>query len=179
MGKLACIYCGARKGNSEDIISMTKALCSMLIADGYDLLYGGGSTGIMGLIADEFLSSGRKVIGIRPERLISDEDMHQGITEMIVVSSMNERKAQLVEMGDLFIALPGGFGTLDEIIETVTLQKIGYIDKPCGILNVNGYYKGLEALLDRMVKEEFLKEYDRDRLIIASSPESLLNQMKV
>ena len=128
----------------------------------------------MGIIATHFLANGRRVIGVRPEKLIQDEDQHDGLSEMIVVKDMHERKGKMIALSDAFIALPGGVGTLDEIIDVYTQVKIGFLDKFCGILNVNGYYKGLEILLKNMVGFGFLTEEGQELLAIADSPEELM-----
>lgn len=174
-----CIFCGANSGNDFKIANATLLLCDHLIQTDCDLVYGGGVTGLMGLIADRFISAGRKVIGVRPEKLIADEAVHNGLTEVIVVKSMQERKALMVELSDAFIALPGGIGTLDEIVETFTLFKIGFTDKPSGILNVNGYYDGLIKQLERMVSSSFLKQEQKKMLAFSSNPKVLLENMQI
>jgi len=174
MNKKVCIYCGANTGNSEEIVAQTIQLCDLLIAQDFDLVYGGGETGLMGIIAQQFLSQGRKVIGIRPQKLITDESAQSGLTELIVVKDMHERKGKMIALADVCIALPGGVGTLDEIIDVYTQVKIGFLDKFCGILNVNNYYKGLEVLLANMVEKGFLKTDAKDLLCIANSPEALM-----
>jgi len=179
MSKRVGIFCGAKSGTDNHIIDQSKVLCDLLIQNGYDLVYGGANIGLMGIIADRFLQGGREVIGIRPRGLIEDEGSHDGITEMIVVDSMHERKAKIIELSDVFIALPGGVGTLDEIIETFTLFKIGFIDKPSGLLNTLNYYDGLKLLLDTMVNRGFLDSEARQNLAIADSPEALLAQLGI
>lgn len=174
MAKKVCIYCGANTGNSKEIVAQTKRLCDLLIQQDYDLVYGGGKTGLMGIIATHFLANGRKVIGVRPEKLIQDEDQHDGVSEMIVVKDMHERKGKMIALSDAFIALPGGVGTLDEIIDVYTQVKIGFLNKFCGILNVNGYYEGLEILLKNMVNFGFLMEEGQKLLAITDSPEKLM-----
>ncbi len=174
MAKKVCIYCGANTGNSKEIVTQTKRLCDLLIQQDYDLVYGGGKTGLMGIIATHFLANGRKVIGVRPEKLIQDEDQHDGVSEMIVVKDMHERKGKMIALSDAFIALPGGVGTLDEIIDVYTQVKIGFLNKFCGILNVNGYYEGLEILLKNMVNFGFLMEEGQKLLAITDSPEKLM-----
>ncbi|MDN5201921.1 TIGR00730 family Rossman fold protein [Fulvivirgaceae bacterium BMA10] len=177
MRKSVCIFCGANTGNSEEIVKQTKALCDLLIKHNFDLVYGGGKSGLMGLIANEFLSKGRKVIGIRPGKLIADEEAHTDLTELIVVKDMFERKSVMIEKSDFFIALPGGIGTLDEIIEIYTQTKIGFINKPSLVLNTNNFYEGLETLLKRMVDNSFLKEEDRKKLFLAENPEALMHEI--
>lgn len=179
MSKKVGVFCGANKGNSEIIIKQAEELCNLLISYDYDLVYGGGVAGLMGLIANKFLENGKKVIGISPKKFIIDEDVHKGLTELIITKDMAERKTKLFELSDVFIALPGGIGTLDEIIETYTLHKIGFTNKRSGILNSDNYYKGLEHLLKNMVDKEFLKESSRLDLAMASSPTELLKQLNI
>ena len=174
MNKKVCIYCGANTGNSKEIVEQTIQLCDLLIAQGFDLVYGGGETGLMGIIAQQFLAKGRKVIGVRPQKLIVDESAQSGLTELIIVKDMHERKGKMIALADVFIALPGGVGTLDEIIDVYTQVKIGFLDKFCGILNVDDYYKGLEILLANMVEQGFLKTAAKDLLCIANRPETLM-----
>jgi uncharacterized protein (TIGR00730 family) len=179
MNKRVCIFCGANTGNSSEIIQQALVLCDLLVEAGYDLVYGGGETGLMGLCANRFIASGRGVIGIRPKKLIADENSHSGLTELIVVETMSDRKNKMIELSDFFIALPGGTGTLDEIIETYTLHKIGFINKPSGVLNTDGYYDGLKVLLDKMDDIGFLKGAAKDLLIIADTPDALMSEMRL
>lgn len=172
-----CIFCGANTGNSPEIIEQVNVLMSLLIAQEAKLIYGGGKTGLMGLIANQFLAADRPVIGVRPEKLIQDEDAHPGITQMFVVRDMFERKAKMMELADVFIALPGGTGTLDEIIEVYTQVKIGFTNKLCTVLNTGDFYEGLQILFDRMVNTGYLKENDRSLLYFHSTPASLAEQI--
>lgn len=178
MNKRIGIYCGANTGNSPVIIEQVNVLCALLVTNGYDLVYGGGKTGLMGIIAEHFLAGGRKVIGVRPQKLIEDEDQHEGITQMIVVKDMHERKAKMIELSNAFIALPGGVGTLDEIIDVYTQVKIGFLDKPCAILNVNNYYEGLEILLKNMVSMGFLTEKGYELLQIGDNPKAVMRAIE-
>ena len=179
MTKRVCIFCGAKTGNSIEIVNQVKLLCDLLIDAEFDLVYGGGKTGLMGIIANRFLEKERKVIGIRPKKLIQDEDGHMGLTELIIVDSMSERKVKMVELGDIFIALAGGIGTLDEIIETFTLYKIGFINKLSAILNTSNFYAGLEQLLNNMVDKNFLRKEEKSKLVIASDPRELVRQLGI
>lgn len=179
MNKKVCIFCGANAGNSRLIVNHAKLLCDLLIMAGYDLVYGGGDKGLMGIIANRFLYNDKNVIGIRPRMLIENEDVHEGIGELIVVETMQERKKKMIELSDLFIALPGGVGTLDEIIETFTLHKIGFIKKPSGILNTNGFYNDLIAMLQNMTNYGFLKEVQKDRLAIGTNPHELIENLNI
>lgn len=177
--KTICIFCGANPGSSPAIIEAAKELCDLLIQHQCDLVYGGSATGLMGIIADRFLDGGRKVIGIRPEKLIADEASHQGLTDLIVTDNMSDRKAKMIEMSDVFIALPGGTGTLNEIIETFTLHKIGFINKPSGILNTDNFYRGLDVLLDNMVRHGFLQAEAKEMMVIEDVPRSLLKGLGI
>lgn len=179
MRKKVCIFCGANKGLSTTIIKQAEELCDLLIENDFDLVYGGGRTGLMGIVADKFLKENQRVIGVRPEKLIKDEDCHQGLTELIVVETMQDRKSKMIELGDFFIALPGGMGTLDEIIESFTLFKIGFIDKPSGILNSANYYDGLKILVNTMVDNGFLKKEAKEKLVFSSTPKELLCQLNI
>ena len=172
-----CIFCGANRGNDPRIIEAVEELMDLLLAQGSTLIYGGGKTGLMGLIADRFIVAGQPVIGVRPKKLIEDEAAHLGIDEMMVVESMFERKAKMMELADVFIALPGGVGTLDEIIEVYTQVKIGFTDKLCTILDVDGYYEGLDILLRQMITKGFLKEADRPLLHFHQKPDTLAAQI--
>lgn len=179
MKKRVCIFCGAKEGNSPEIKAQALQLCNLLIDAGYDLVYGGGKFGLMGLVADQFLDRDREVIGIRPDFLIQDEDENTDLTQIIVVDSMQERKMKMVELSDIFIALPGGVGTLDEIVETFTLSKIGFINKKSGVLSTNGYYDRLFDMLGTMVDYGFLTEEAKEGLFVGDRPEVLLRNMGV
>lgn len=179
MSRQVCIFCGAKQGVSNKILEDARQLCALLIAHDFDLVYGGGSIGLMGIIADHFLQKGRKVIGVRPKKLITDEDCHQGLSQLIVVETMQDRKAKMIELSDYFIALPGGIGTLDEIIETFTLFKIGFIQKPSGILNTSNFYGGLKSLFDQMTTSGFLSQEANHNLIFADTPSDLLHALKI
>jgi len=179
MNKKVCIFCGANTGTSNQVINHAEELCDLLINLDFDLVYGGGKTGLMGIIADKFLQNDKEVIGVRPRKLIADEDAHQNLKTLIETKSMQERKSKMIELSDVFIALPGGVGTLDEIIETFTLLKIGFIDKPSGILNTENYYDGLKRLLNNMVDNQFLNHQNKSKLIFASNPIELLTQLNI
>ena len=179
MSKKVCLFCGANAGNSEFLIEQAKLLCDELIQQDMGLVYGGGKYGMMGIVADKFIEAGKEVIGIRPERLINNEDVHDNLTELIVTKDMYDRKAKMVELSDYFIALPGGVGTLDEIIETFTLFKIGYIRKPSGLLNTDQFFDGLDQLLARMTQNGFLSDQDRKELIIEAEPKKLLELLGI
>ena len=177
MSKKVCIFCGARTGNSKEIVSETKKLVKLLADQDYDLVYGGGNGGLMGLIADEFLSHGREVIGIRPSILLSEENSHDGLTEMISTVDMFERKKNMVEVSDSFIALPGGVGTLDEILDVMTLNKINAIHKPMALFDINGFYKNLTDLLDTFVQYGYLDKEAKGLLIMEKDAAKLVESL--
>ena len=179
MNKRVCIFCGANAGTSNQIINQTILLCDLLIKSGYSLVYGGGGKGLMGIIANRFIRHGSQVIGVRPKLLIENEETHSEITELIEVNSMQERKSKLIELSDLFIALPGGIGTLDEIVETFTLNKIGFTPKQSGILNTNGFYNDLINQLVKMTSHGFLKQNEMNLLKIASNPRELVKLLDI
>ncbi|MGB1040734.1 MAG: TIGR00730 family Rossman fold protein [Flavobacteriales bacterium] len=177
MSKKVCIFCGARTGNSSQIIEETRKLVKLLAEQDYDLVYGGGNGGLMGLIADEFLSHGREVIGIRPSILLSEENSHDGLTEMISTEDMFERKKNMVNVSDSFIALPGGVGTLDEILDVMTLNKIDAIHKPMALFDINGFYSKLTELLDTFVEYGYLDEEAKGLLILENSAEGIVDSL--
>ena len=178
MKKFVCIFCGAHSGFSQHIQVQVKMLCEHLIAADYHLIYGGGNAGLMRYVADLFLANEREVIGVRPNRLIEHEDHHPGVSEMIVVDDLFERKAKMMALSDTFIALPGGLGTLDELLEVYTHVKIGFADKRCAVFNIDGYYNQLLGLFDTMVEHGFLSRKDKDLLIVTESPRSLINELE-
>lgn len=171
--RTVCIFCGAHVGNSAAVVTEAQALSSLLAGKGYDLVYGGGNNGLMGIVADAFLAAGRQVVGIRPQKLIRDESAHLGIHELMVVKDMHERKLKMIEAADIFIALPGGAGTLDELIEVYTQTKIGFVQKTCAILNTEGFYNDLLRFMDKMVDYGFLRAEDLALLLVADTPADL------
>lgn len=179
MNKKVCIFCGANSGKSNHILNQTILLCDILIRSGYSLVYGGGGKGLMGKIANRFIQKGSPVIGVRPKRLIENEETHTNITELIEVNTMQERKSKMIELSDLFIALPGGIGTLDEIIETFTLNKIGFTDKQSGILNTGGFYNDLLNQLEKMTAYGFLTENEKYLLKVANNPKALVDSLNI
>ncbi len=159
-----CVYCGSSPGRNAAITEATVELGTALAERGTELVYGGGSVGLMGLVADTVLAGGGRVTGVIPARLFSSEVAHRGLTELIEVDTMHERKKAMFDHADGFVALPGGFGTLEELAEIVTWAQIGVHAKPVGLLNIAGYYDDLLRWLDRSVSDGFLSEANRDRL---------------
>lgn len=172
-----CVYCGSNPGNSPAFLASARALAQALTQRGLGLVYGGASVGIMGAIADEVLSGGGSVTGIIPQALAKKELAHEGLTELVVVDSMHTRKAMMAEKSSGFIALPGGLGTLEEIFEVLTWAQLGFHNKPCGLLNVEGYYDHLCRFLDNAVQQGFVGEAHRQMLLVDAQPRSLLDRM--
>lgn len=175
--KKICIYCGSNPGNSDQYAAAAKKLAEIMVERNIELVYGGASVGLMGVIADTVLSGGGRVTGIIPEHL-KVEVAHNSLSELMVVDSMHSRKAQMLEMSDAMIALPGGLGTLDEIFEALSWRQLSLHHKPCGILNVNGYYDSLIAFLDHAVATGFIRQEHRDILQVSDSPEALLEMLE-
>jgi uncharacterized protein (TIGR00730 family) len=163
---------------SDSYISSARDLGKLLLQQEIGLVYGGASLGIMGAIADTVLEGGGKVTGVIPNALHGKEIAHTGLTELHVVDSMHERKSLMAVLSDGFIAMPGGFGTLEEIIEVITWGQLGFHDKPCGLLNVGGYFDHLLAFLDHSQAEGFLRVQHRNMLLVADTPAGLLKQFE-
>jgi hypothetical protein len=157
-------------------MAMAKRLGQALADGQYELVYGGAYVGLMGEVADTVLKAGGFVSGVIPESF-AHKVSHQGLTELHVVGSMHERKAKMFDLSNAFIALPGGFGTLEEVTEVLTWAQLGLHSKPCGLLNVDGYFNHLLSFLDNAVSNGFMKQEHRDMLLISETPEDLLIQM--
>jgi len=173
-----CVFAGSSPGARPEYAAAARRLGRSLAGEGISVVYGGGSVGLMGVLADEVLAGGGSVIGVIPRALYEREVGHDGLTELRVVESMHERKAQMADLADAFIALPGGMGTLEELFETLTWGQLGYHDKPCGLLNVAGYWDGILAALDRAVGERFLAEEHRRMLLVEEEPAALLKLLQ-
>ncbi|MCF7220233.1 TIGR00730 family Rossman fold protein [Marilutibacter chinensis] len=154
--KSVCVYCGSNAGSRQTYTERAIALGTQLAKEGLALVYGGGNVGLMGTVADAVLEAGGEVIGVIPEQLVNWEVAHRGVTRLEVVGSMHERKARMFDLADGFVALPGGFGTLDEMFEMLTWRQLGIGNKPCAFLDVEDFYSPLIAMVDRMVEERFL-----------------------
>lgn len=174
--RAVCVYCGSSPGRDPAYAEAARGLGRALAARGLGLVYGGASVGIMGVVADTVLALGGRVTGVIPEALARKEVAHGGLTELLVVSSMHERKTRMAELADAFVALPGGVGTLEEIFEVWTWAQLGLHGKPCGFLNVAGYWDGLIAFLDHAVAERFVKEPHRAMLVVSDEPGELLDR---
>ncbi len=174
--KRLCVYCGSNRGTNPAYADAAVALAEVLVNHEIELVYGGASAGIMGVIADAVLERGGRVHGILPRTLMRKELAHQGLTELHIVNGMHERKSMMVALSDGFIALPGGFGTLEELIEVITWGQLKFHDKPCGLLNVEGYFDSLLAFLDHAQQEGFLRDESRNMLIADDDPVSLVRR---
>lgn len=172
------IYCGSSRGNDPVLQEAAAALVTYLVRQGIGIVYGGGKVGIMGVIADAALAAGGEVIGVIPESLLAKELGHSTLTELHITRSMHERKQMMVDLSDGFIALPGGFGTLDELFETLTWLQLSFHHKPVGILNVNGFFDHLLVFLDHMTASGFLKPEHRASLLTETDPAALLTAMR-
>ena len=162
--KSLCVYCGSNSGANPAYAQAAIELGTRMARDGIRLVYGGGNIGLMGTVADAVLAAGGQVTGVIPKQLVDMEVAHLDLTELEVVDSMHTRKSRMFELADGFVALPGGFGTLEEIIEMLTWRQLGIGTKPCAILDVAGYYQPLVAMMDRMVEERFLHPGQREDL---------------
>ena len=176
--KSVCVYCGSNSGSKPIYTERAIALGTRLAKDGVTLVYGGGNVGLMGVVADSVLAAGGEVVGVIPEQLVNWEVAHKDITRLEVVGSMHERKARMFDLSDGFIALPGGFGTLDEMFEMLTWRQLGIGDKPCAFLDVDGFYTPLMGMLDRMVAERFLHPEQRDDLWHGDDLDAMLAWMR-
>ncbi|MFN7962743.1 MAG: TIGR00730 family Rossman fold protein [Thermoanaerobaculia bacterium] len=169
-----CVYCGSSAGNQPGYAQAAAGFGRLLGEHGLGLVYGGGNVGLMGILADAALAAGSEVVGVIPEHLRAREVAHLGLSRLHVVSSMHERKALMAELADCFLALPGGLGTLDELFEILTWAQLGLHSKPCGLLEVNGYFAPLLGFLDQAVAAGFVRSEHRALLEVSSDPASLL-----
>ena len=169
-----CVYCGSRHGAQPAYTEAARALGTAIGTRGWQLVYGGGKVGLMGEVADATLAAGGRVVGVIPESLKKLEVGHLGLHELHVVPTMHVRKQMMAERADVFIALPGGIGTLEELYEVWTWAQLGYHDQPIGLLNVAGYYDSLLAFMRTTVAEGFLSAAQNDRLQVETDPEALL-----
>lgn len=167
--KRICVFCGSSSGISSAYSMAASELGQELARRGIGLVYGGASIGLMGKVADAVLAAGGEVVGVIPEALVTEEVLHTGLTDLRIVDSMHARKAEMEQLSDGFIALPGGIGTLEEFVEVLTWAQLRFHAKPCGLLNVNGYYEHLVRFLDYTVEQGFLKPKHRAKLLIADS----------
>jgi uncharacterized protein (TIGR00730 family) len=171
------VFAGSSAGSDSRFAEAATDLGAALGARGWTLVYGGARVGLMGLVADAALAHGASVIGILPDFLADRELAHQGLTELHIVPSMHARKSEMARRADAFVALPGGFGTLEELFEVVTWGQLGLHAKPCGVLNVSGFYDPLLAFLDGAVRQQFIKPVHRDLVVSAGSAGVLLDRL--
>lgn len=172
-----CVFCGSSFGNEPAYKDAAHSLGEMLAQKGISLVYGGGNVGLMGTVADAVLEAGGEAIGVIPKALVEREIAHDQLTKLHVVGSMHERKALMAELADGFIALPGGNGTLEEFFEVLTWAQLGEHRKPCGLLNVDGYYDPLLAVFDHMVDKGFLSKEHRSIVQVETDPEDMLHAL--
>ena len=172
-----CVFCGSSLGGDQAYKRAAAALGAELAARGIGLVYGGASVGLMGVVADAALEAGGEAIGVLPEALADLEIAHEGLSELRIVASMHERKAQMAALSEGFIALPGGIGTLEETFEVWTWSQLSIHAKPVGLLNVNGFYDRLEAFLDHMTAEAFVKPVHRNIMLADADPAALIDRL--
>lgn len=171
-----CVFCGSAPGNNDIYQQETEKLIRYLVEKNAGIVYGGGKVGLMGLVADTALQHGGSVTGVMPIHLVEKEIAHPKLTELVITADMHERKAKMAELADVFIALPGGAGTLEEIIEQWTWAQLGLHHKACILFNVNGYYDGFIDFVARTVRDGFMKQDYLDMLIVSDSPEAVLDK---
>ncbi|HLJ87606.1 MAG TPA: TIGR00730 family Rossman fold protein [Candidatus Angelobacter sp.] len=172
-----CVFCGSSPGARPVYTTAARRLGELLAQRGIGLVYGGAHVGLMGTLADAVLAGGGEAVGVIPESLVKREIAHRGLTQLHVVETMHQRKAMMADLSDAVIALPGGFGTLEEFCEIVTWSKLGFQRKPCGLLNIDNYWNGLLTMFDRAVQDEFIHPNDRRMILEAETPEEMLNKL--
>jgi hypothetical protein len=175
--KRICIFCGSSNGARPIYAQAAQAIGQAIARAGYELVYGGGHVGLMGVVADATLQAGGSVIGVIPTALVEKETQHNGLTHLHVVRSMHERKALMADLADAFIALPGGFGTLDEFCEIITWAQLGYHRKPVCMLNVEGFFDAFMAFIDFTVNEGFIKPQHRALILMDADAQQLIDKL--
>lgn len=176
--KSLCVYCGSNFNGDPNLQEAIIALAKTMAAQNITLVFGGGSVGVMGVIANEVLKGGGKAIGIIPQFLMDKEVGHTGLTELIITENMHQRKQKMIDLAEGFVILPGGFGTMEELFEVLTWLQLGLHGKPIGVLNIDGFYDPLFAQMDLMVKNKFVKQVNRDLVFNETDAEVLVNKMK-
>lgn len=172
-----CVFCGSSLGNSEVYRRQAEAVADRLVDRGLAIVYGGGKAGLMGIVASRAMARGGTVIGVIPRALVEREVAHDALSDLHVTETMHERKKLMADNADAFLALPGGFGTLEEVSEVLSWAQIGLYDKPLGLLNVNGYFDGLLAFFETMVAEGFLRPESRTLAVVDADIERLLDRI--
>jgi uncharacterized protein (TIGR00730 family) len=175
--KNICVFCGSSPGADPAYLQMANKLGKEIAARGFGLVYGSSNLGLMGEVAKGALACGASVIGVIP-KVFEERVQHPNLTKLIITETMHQRKAKMFELSDGFIALPGGFGTFEELLEMLTWSQIGYSSKPCGILNVNGYYDELLKFFDKSVKMRFVKPEHRNAIIVDTDPQNILDKFE-
>ena len=175
--KTLCVYCGSSAGKDPLYKKEAAIFAALMARKEIDLVYGGANIGIMHTLAETILEAGGKVTGVMPRNLLKREVGHTGLSKMYIVETMNQRKELMGELADGFVALPGGFGTYDELFEVLTWNQLGISDKPVGALNINGYFDPLISLIEKGISEGFIREEHRDCLIVETEGEKLLERM--
>jgi uncharacterized protein (TIGR00730 family) len=173
-----CVFCGSSSGGRPEYAAAARSMGALLAQRGIGLVYGGGNVGLMGVVADAVMADGGEVIGVIPQALADREIAHPAITELRIVDSMHTRKAMMAELSDGFIAMPGGVGTFEEFFEVVTWTQLGLHRKPCGLLNVAGFYTPLAAFIDQAVTEGFIKPIHRAAIVVDDDPARLLTTLQ-
>ena len=174
--EFVCVYCGSNPGRDPAYVEAAEAFGRALAARDVGLVYGGGNVGLMGAVANAALDAGGEVYGVIPDALADRELAHREVTQLEVVGSMHERKRRMADLADGFVALPGGFGTLEELFEMLTWAQLGFHGDPCGLLNVEDYYGKLVAFFDEQTREGFVREDHRGMLVVTDDPEDLLDR---
>src|SRR5215472_8588938 len=173
-----CVFCGSSVGARPAYAAAAKELGELMARRGIGLVFGGGCIGLMGTIADAVLAGGGEAIGVIPAGLMQREIGHRGVTKLHVVETMHQRKALMADLSDAFIALPGGYGTLEEFAEILTWSQLGIQVKPCALLNIEGYWDGLLSFLDHAVGEDFVRPENRDMIVVGTGPEEILDKIQ-
>ncbi|HEY6352588.1 MAG TPA: TIGR00730 family Rossman fold protein [Candidatus Angelobacter sp.] len=173
-----CVFCGSSVGARPAYAAAARRLGELMAGRGIGLVFGGGCIGLMGAIADAVLTGGGEVTGVIPDGLMRREIGHRGVTKLHVVETMHQRKALMADLSDAFVALPGGYGTLEEFAEIVTWSQLGIQIKPCALLNIEGYWDGLLAFLDHSVEENFVRQENRDMIVVGTTPEEILDRIR-
>ena len=173
-----CVFCGSSVGARPTYAAAAKKLGELMAKRGIGLVFGGGCIGLMGTIADAVLNNGGEAIGVIPDGLIEREIGHRGVTRLHVVETMHQRKALMADLSDAFIAMPGGYGTLEEFAEIVTWSQLGIQIKPCALLNIEGYWDGLLNFVNHAVNEDFVRPENRELIVVGATPEEVLDRIQ-
>jgi uncharacterized protein (TIGR00730 family) len=172
-----CVYCGSSSGKHPEYLEQARAFGAEMARRGIALVYGGGKVGLMGAVADAVIAGGGKVIGVIPRQLVEREVAHTGLSELVVVETMHQRKTRMFELSDAFVALPGGFGTMDEMFEMLTWAQLGLHRYPCAFLNVRDYYERLRGMMDHMADEGFITAGQRESVWFGDDMQALFDWM--